>query len=71
MADHEPLSPGVKVFMTKEEALWVEWERGVESHQGSSSKGTFLAIIPKTQVLLSVEAGPSGRDLKLENVDFE
>ena len=50
LADEEPLSPSVRVFMTEKEALWYEFEH-VDSQQGSSSKGNLEADMPSTRAL--------------------
>ena len=50
MSSSEPLSPGVRVYMTEKEALWHEFEHGV-SQQGSSSEGNPFADVPSARVL--------------------
>ena len=59
MLDDESLSPNVRVFMSKKEALWYEFEHGF-SQQGSSLEGNPWADVPSARVLSQTGAGPSG-----------
>ena len=68
MSDEESLSPEVRVFMTKKEALWYEFEHGV-SQQGSSPEGNFWADVLSARALSQTGAGLSGH--KTEAVDSE
>ena len=70
MVGKEPLSPGVKVFMTEEKALWHEMERE-DSQQGSSSKGALFTVVSSVRKLSQIRAGPSGRQVREEELDSE
>ena len=60
MADEEPLSSSVRVFMIEKEALWYEFQH-VNSQQGSNSEGNLWADVLSARALSQDGAGPSGR----------
>ena len=60
MAVREPLSPHVEVFMTEEEALWAEWERGDDSKQGSITERIIPFTILSAWAMSNIEAGQAG-----------
>ena len=60
MADEELSSPGVRVFMIEKKALWYEFEH-VDSQQGNSLEGNFLADVLSARALSQEGVGPSGR----------
>ena len=68
MVGQEPLSPGVKVFMTKEEALWHEMECG-DSQQGNSSKGALFTAVQSAREFTQIGASLSGRQVREEEFD--
>lgn len=68
MVSQESLSPGMKVFMIEEEALWHEIECA-DSQQGSSSEGNLLTAVMSARALSQIGTGPSGRHI--EKVDSE
>ena len=61
MANDEPSSPNVRVFMTKKNALWYEFEHST-SQQGSSSEGNRWVDVPSGRALSQARAGPRGRN---------
>ena len=68
MAGRAPNSPNVEVFMTKEEALFAEWEN-VDSQQGSSSEGAHFSSVPSASALSHIRDGLSGRQVGEDEVD--
>ena len=68
MASHEPLSPGVTVYMTKEEALWTEMGRD-DSQQGNSSEGVVYVTMPSARARSQVGACLSGEKVYEEEFD--
>ena len=68
MVGQEPLSPSVKVFITEEEALWHEMERG-NSQQGSSSEGALFTAMPSVRELSQIRADLSGPQVGEEEFD--
>ena len=71
MVGQESCSLGVEVFMTEEEALWAEWEHGVDSDQWSSSEGVFPLTVPSVRAMSSIEIGSSGHYLADDEVETE
>ena len=71
MVGRESLSPRVEIFMTEEDALWVEQEWGDDSKQGSSTEGIILLTMLSAQAVLSFEDGPSGYDLNVDEFKIE
>ena len=68
MTSCELLSLGVTVYMTEEEDLWAEMERG-DSQQGNSSEGVVYITVPSARAHSQVRAGSSGRQVCEEEFD--
>ena len=58
MASQDPRYPDVEVSMTKEEALFAEWEHR-DSQQGSSSEGSLISLVSSVRGLSHIGARSS------------
>ena len=66
------MKPPVKIFETKEEALFAEWEDEVDSQQGSSSEDVVVTVAGATnRGRSSVGVGSSGTQLAAEQTEIE
>ena len=63
------MSP-MRVYMTKEEALFSEWGEDI-SHQGSSTEDTFPMARPTNRIGSRAGVGPSGAVLSTKDIETE
>ena len=71
MASRVSWSPEVEIFMTKQHALWAEWER-VDSEHGSSTKHVIPFTRPTVrEMAIQKESGPSGHGIRMEDIETE
>ena len=60
MASRDPRLPEVEIFTSKEDALYDEWRRYLDSQQGNSSKGTISMALLTERATSGTEAMLSG-----------